>query len=324
MRSRHSITLRAPRVVRPGETFDVRLALDSATETPIQFVRVTLQYTHAVWVHSSREGRAPFTSRDLVLLSEDVAGQGRLGAGVHHYQVSFALPDDVPPSHVGVVADIRCKVSALVSIPWWLDAEEHQELLVRPAIAQAPKDEPFTGASPRGDGAFVEVSLPGRPLTPGELLAGAVAFGGLVGRRPFTLDVAVIGVERALARGRRLSQKIHRFSFFQDIARVAEGAEVPFRIALPDDLAPSFSFAEVSLEYALEVVLDHPGGRVLHCVPLIVDVFAPRTARQGRWPRVGADRWRAVWAGAGQRAGLSLGQRRLRLRGVRAGCAVGA
>ncbi|MGK3963274.1 hypothetical protein WMF38_03685 [Sorangium sp. So ce118] len=322
MRSSPLITLRVPRVVHPGETFDVELSLDSATATPIDFVRVTVQFTQVVRIHSDGIRESSASSGDLLLLSADVAGKGRLGKGRYCYRASFALPGYAPPSHAGVIAHLRCKVGALVAIPWWIDATESKEILVRPAIAEAPRDEPFTGESARGSGAFVEVSLPSRTFAPGEILSGAVAFRGLTWSRPNALDVALVGVERARVRQRSRRHELHRLSCALDLTGIAEGQEVPFDIALPRDLGPSFSAGDVSLEYALEVTLDHLEGRLLHRVPVILDLFEPRAGLAGKRPRVGAARWRALWLRAGQRAGLTVAERGVGLRGVRAGCAV--
>ncbi len=178
-------------------------------------------------------------------------------------------------------------------------------------------------ASHRGRGAFVEVSLPGRTLTPGAIVTGAVAFGGLPGRYPFGLRVALVGNGVEQVNARSGSYESCPNVFFQDVTGIAEGTEVPFRISLPGDLAPSFRLREVALEYALEVTIEHLAGRELvrHRVPVIVGLFEPRTGRDGKRPRIGADRWRAVWARAGRRVGLSL-ERGLRLRGVCAGCTV--
>ncbi|WP_437616225.1 hypothetical protein WMF20_20865 [Sorangium sp. So ce834] len=319
MRSRPVITLRVPRVVHAGDTFDVGISLDCAAATPIDFVRVTLEFTLAVQSNTD-EDRNFSGSRDLLALSVDVAGKGRLGAGIHRYRVSFTLPGDVPPSHAGAIASLCCKVGALVSIPWWIDAAESKEILVRPSIAEAPRDEPFTGASGPESGAFLEVSLPGRTFAPGEILAGAVAFRGLAGSRPIALDVALVSVERHRARDR--SSQRRRLSFIQDLTTIAEGQEVPFHIALPRGLAPSFSFGDVSLEYVLEMALKHMEGRLLHRVPVFVDMFEPRAGLEGQRPRIGADRWRALWSRVGQRIDLSLAERELALRGVCAGCAV--
>ncbi|WP_437282537.1 hypothetical protein WME90_18755 [Sorangium sp. So ce375] len=319
MRSRPFITLRLPRVVHPGEAFDIGLLLESAAETPVNFVRVALRHTHELVL----PGDGGFEVRDLLLLSEEVAGEGRLGEGIHRYRVSFALPGDLPPTFAGAFQACRCEVRAHVSIPWWLDARESQEVLVRPRSAQRPEDEPFIDASHRGRGAFVEVSLPGRTLTPGEVLTGAVAFGGLPGRYPFGLRVALVGSGVGRVNARSGFYESCPNVFFQDVTGIAEGTEVPFRISLPSDLAPSFSLREVALEYAVEVTIEHlAGGEVVrHRVPVIVGLFEPRTGREGKRPRVGADRWRTAWARAGQRVGLSL-DRGLRLRGERAGCTV--
>lgn len=321
MRSRPFIALRLPEVVHPGERFDVELSLDSATATPIDFVRVTLRYTQTLW---SVDRGDVLKARDRLVLGEEVAGPGRLEEGVHRYRASFALPGDVPPTHMGFVAELRCGISVVVSIPWWPDAKESGEVVVRPAVGPRPKSEPFTGASARGAGAFVEVSLPDRTFAPGDTLTGAVAFGGLGGRRASALEVALVGVERGHAGGQRSSSETHRRSFFRDLGGTREGQEVPFRIEVPGDLAPAFSAEEVSLEYALEVVLEHAGGRVVHRVPVDIGSFAPRPGGDAKRPRVGVARWRALWGRAGERAGLSLreGVDGLGLRGVRAGCVV--
>ncbi|WP_438020687.1 hypothetical protein WMF18_17135 [Sorangium sp. So ce315] len=321
MRSRPFIALRLPEVVHPGETFDVELSLDSATATPIDFVRVTLRYTQTLW---SVDRGEVLQARDRLVLGEEVAGPGRLEEGVHRYRASFALPGDVPPTHMGFVAELQCVLHAVVSIPWWPDAKESGEVVVRPAVGPRPKSEPFTSASARGAGAFVEVSLPDRTFAPGDTLTGAVAFGGLGGRRASALEVALVGVERVDAGGQRSSRETHRLSFFRDLGGTREGQEVPFRIEVPGGVAPAFSVEEVSLEYALEAVLEHAGGRVVHRVPVDIGSFAPRAGRDAQRPSVGAARWRAVWARGGERAGLSLreGADGLGLRGVRAGCIV--
>ncbi|HTN84267.1 MAG TPA: hypothetical protein VL242_11295 [Sorangium sp.] len=321
MRSRPFIALRLPEVAHPGETFDVELSLDSASETPIDFVRVSLQSTQTLWSMGRGEILAV---RERLLASEEVAGRGRLGEGLHRYRASFPLPDDIPPTHLGLVAELRCGVRALVSIPWWLDAEESGDIVVRPPIGPRPRSEPFTGASARGSGAFVEVSLPDRTFAPGDTLTGAIAFGGLLGGRASALEVALVGVERVHVAGQSASSEVHRLSFFRDLAGTHEGREVPFRIEVPGDLAPAFSAAQVSLEYALEAVLEHSDGRVVHRVPVVIGAFAPRGGGDGKRPRVGVARWRAVWARAGQRAGLSVreGASGLGLRGVQAGCVV--
>ncbi|KYF61739.1 hypothetical protein BE11_01740 [Sorangium cellulosum] len=321
MRSRPFIALRLPEVVHPGETFDVELSLDSASATPIDFVRVTLKYTQTLWSMGRQD---VLQARDRLVLSEEVAGRGRLEEGVHGYRASFTLPGDVPPTHMGLVAELQCGVTVVVSIPWWPDAEESGDIVVRPAVGPRPRTEPFTGASARGTGAFVEVSLPDRTFAPGDMLTGAVAFGGLGGRRAGALEVALVGVERVHAGGQRSSSETHRLSFFRDLGGTHEGQEVPFRIEVPGDLAPTFSAEEVSLEYALEAVLEHAGGRVVHRVPVDIGSFAPRPGGDAQRPRVGAARWRAVWARAGERAGLSLreGVDGLGLRGVQAGCVV--
>ncbi|WP_437728684.1 hypothetical protein [Sorangium sp. So ce861] len=205
MKSRPLIALSVPRVVYPGATIDVGLALESVSETPIDFVRVTLQ--HAQQARDDVRGDPKRVAcRDLLLLSEDVAGRGWLGEGIHRYWVQFALPADLPPSHAGYVVRRWCRVSALVAIPWWFDAEESKVVVVGRPAAPVPDDEPFASASPRGHGPFVEVSLPGRTFAPGELLTGAVAFGDLGGRRPFKLDVSLIGIARGLRRRGRGSR----------------------------------------------------------------------------------------------------------------------
>ncbi|WP_437682894.1 hypothetical protein [Sorangium sp. So ce131] len=319
MRSRPFIALRLPHVVHPGEALEVDISLDSESETPIDFVRATLQYTQVLRRGPDQE---IFDERERLVMIEDVAGRGRLGVGVHRYRASFVLPGDLPPTHAGAVAELRCRIRVLVSIPWWLDAEESAEVLIRPARTARPKLEPFTSSSARGPGPFVEVSLPGRTFAPGDVMAGAVAFGGLAGSRPRALDVALIGVERARAQGRRASSEVYRGSFFRDLSGVREGQEVPFRLAAPAGLTPAFGTAEVSLEYALEAAIEHAEGRVVHSVPVVVGPFAPRGGREELRPRVGADRWRAVWERAGERAGLSLREEGLGLRGVCAGCPV--
>ena len=315
MRSRPEISLRLPPVVHAGETLHVDITLESASETPIDFVDAVLGFFEEIRPLENGETVPP---RKLLHRAERLESEGTLGVGTHRYRASFDLPEDLPPTHVGSMIELRCVVEVYVSIPWWPDARETQEVKARPALRPRPEDRPVSSSSQQGSEPFVEVSLPRRCFAPGEVIEGAAAFGNLGDRRPVALEVALVGMEQAS--GTRWEG--HRYSVFQALDRVRAGEEVSFRLRVPDALTPGFRGEAVALDYALVATLDHEEGRVAHRAPVQIGMYGPRGGAREKRPRVGAGRWRSVWARAGRRAGLEIDEEALVLAGLLADCTV--
>jgi hypothetical protein len=319
VRSRPEIDIRVPGAVHAGDEIPVDVTLSSGSETPIDFVRVELRCLEVIRGPLNGETLA---SRERFILTADVAGQGRLGPGAHRYRASFRIPRNAPPSYLGATAEYRFRIDVRVSIPWWLDATEWRELTVKRPPRARSADPPVTSRSPSAHGPFVEVALPGREFAPGEAVRGAVAFGQLGGRAADSIDVALLAVERVHLQARRFTAEAHRTTFFRDVQRTPEGAEVPFQIAVAPSLTVGFETRAVTVGHLLEVrLVDLAGGMVTHLVPLEIGPF-PRRIVQGGRDRVGAGQWHEAWARAGGERGLTVDPRELELTGQLAGCAV--
>ncbi|MCC6553339.1 MAG: sporulation protein [Polyangiaceae bacterium] len=321
MRSRPEIEIKVPVTVHPGDRVRVGVTLTSGSETPIDFVRIALRCVAVIRHQASSHHELV---RRRFELSEQVEGAGELAEGTHRYEATFSLPADAPPTYLGNLGDCRTWVNVHVSIPWWLDAHEAQELTVAPVQRARPADAPSTSSSLSRNEPFVEVSLPRAHFAPGEAIEGAIAFGNLRGGRLSALDVSLVGLERVAGPFGAVVTESARITRFKEIGRTGEGSEVPFRLPIPADTVPGFDAGQLSLEHVFEATLEREGGGSLrHRVPVVLGPYARALgggAEPGERERVGSSRWSAAWAAAGEAHGLRLERRKLGLKGALSGC----
>lgn len=333
MRSRPDVDIKVPKRVLPGTTLHVHLLVTSLSVTPIDFIAVHFHVTEGT--RSTTEDG--FVQRAILHETVKVAEEGELGAEVYRYHASFEVPADLPPTYLGTAFEHRAWVEIHVSIPWWPDVLERYDVAILPAPIARPAPTPFTGSSARRDGAFVEVSLRAQSFAPGDTIVGVLAFGNLGTSTVKDLEPSLVGVEH-LGREEGAGLVVLRNPSFLDSSRADEGREIPFRLAVPASTTPSFAVTAGRLSWFFEARLSLGGAPdVVYRVPVTIAAFEGpalvppvEPARLGADPartdaelaRIGADRWRAVWASVAKAAGFTLDASKLRLTGELSGCDV--
>lgn len=327
MRSRPDVDIKVPKSIRAGETLHVHLVVTGLSVTPIDFIAVHFRASEGT-LSAAEQGM--FIYRTIHDETVHVAEKGELGAEVYRYHASFEVPPDLPPSYMGTSFEQRAWVEIHVSIPWWPDVLERYDVAILPVPVERPEPAPFTGSSARGDGPFVEVSLDAQSFAPGDTIVGALAFGNVGGSYVSDIETSLVAVERL---GRTAGEGFVslRHPSFLDASNAREGREIPFRLAVPSSTTPSFTVPAGTLSWFFEARLSRAGApSVVYRVPVTIAAFegpplvppAGASRPSAGSSRIGADRWRAVWAAAAETTGLTLDSRKLRLTGERSGCDV--
>ncbi|HSO37256.1 MAG TPA: hypothetical protein VLT33_32240 [Labilithrix sp.] len=326
MRSRPDVTLLlSPPIVTPGSRLLAQTVLDAKSETPIDFVSMTLTCRVTCAVGGGQD-RSEYT--DVLFLREWRSPGETLTPGEHTFRVAFDLPDHLPVTYTGKDAQIVYTVRVHVSIPWWPDRIETFELPVvwpdSPALPPAvPQSFATSVVGPRGTTPFMEVALEASQLATGEALAGSVSLQNLRGKRIRGVEVAFVEAEAVTQpayesrEGRRYSLRIHD-------GAPAEGAPLPFRVRLPEGATPTFRAGPVSVTTHVEVrAIVAWGDDLVVRAPLHVAprASAPRSA-PGWVAPVGRERRALVWKGAAERTGLVSDPEIERMTGLRGRVAI--
>ncbi len=317
MRGRPDVQVRLPKRITLGDQIRVEVTLTSASHTPIDFVALAL----ALFETSAANTNQPW-ERQLLRKGLRVAGEGELSPGKKQYEAAFTLPPDAPPSYDGVSLKYRYELTVHVAIPWWLDAREKFDISVAPAPVTRSAPAPVATSSPLGKGPFIELSLGSRAFAPRDVITGSLAFGGLGGAAPRSLQLSLVAYERRILPRAEVIEAI-RFRVPKTVSAADEGREMPFRVAVPSNAFPTFQTPSTSLFWVFEACLGVRGAAdVVHAIPIGVAPFTTPALNEASPRRVGKGRWHAVWAEAGKKHGFAADDRDLVLRGASSGCEV--
>lgn len=308
VRSRPDVKLfLSPSTVTPGSRLLVRAVLEAKSETPIDFVSMTLA-CHITSATGEGEDRSEY--KDALFLRAWRSPSQTLLPGTHPFHVAFDLPDDLPASYAGTGARIEYTVRVHVPIPWWPDRDETFSLLVVwPDSPASPPPEPKSFATsiagPRGLDPFMEVAIETAELAIGEALAGSVSLQNLRGKRVRGVEVSFVEVESVTQPatgahpGQRFAVRIHD-------GTPREGAPMPFRVAVPDGATAAFRAGPISVATHLEVrAIVAWGEDLVVRAPLRIlpRAAAPR-ANAGWVAPVGRERRAIAWQSAAERIGF--------------------
>jgi hypothetical protein len=313
MVGRPYVTMRVPRVIHPGDDFDVEIALDSTSSTRVDSARLTFSGNELAWFHEDFKSSSthPILSETQVLMEKGLLQEK------HRLSATFRVPPGVPASYGGSRATISYELGLTIVIPWWLDVHEAQEVIVTPAAGPRPPRETFVSRSALDSGPFIEVSLEGRVFGRGELLEGAFAVGNLGDRRVLGADIALVGTDRARGDGRAVKAEAHRINL-NSVLSITEGRPHPFRLRIPRDAPVSFEAATTSLVWTLEVNVNLSGHMLFLAIPVVIaHLFGEvsRPAEKPARPDIGRQSWGKHWRALADRHGLSLDVAELTIRG---------
>lgn len=322
MRSRPKVKVYlSPRVVAPGGRLVAEAVLTAKSETPVDFVAISLG-CEVVTVVGSGNQRA--SNRVSMYAREWRSPSFVMQPGEHRHRVAFDIPESAPPGYDGNDGHVRWILRVHVSIPWWPDRDASFVVPVAFAERPPPSLRPAVVATsregPRGKDPFLEVALETTQIGVGEVLSGSVSLGNLRGRKIRGVDVSFVEVERITLPAEQV-REARRYTLRVHEGAPAEGDVVPFRVRVPDSATPTFYGGPLQLSTHVEVKADVAwGSDVVVRVPTVVTprVNAPRAGR-GRVAPVGRERRALVWQAAAARAGLTPdleGERMLGTRGI--------
>lgn len=305
MRSRPELSVYlTPTQVCPGERLRARVVLESRSETPFDKIDVVLVGRESRYESTSSSGdstTAHYHRREVVRLGVSFP-PGVLMPGAWDREVTFDIPRDAPPTYKSPLATIAYTLEVHVHIPWWPDRRESYTVPVQALAVDPgpPRPQVFTtqAGDHRGDAPVLELSLEDDRLRLGGTLAGAVAVTGLRGRRLRRIEVACVAVETALVKSSAGPRDVNRQTWIIHKDTPAEGESVPFRLAIPPELSPSFRSPFIQVQHAIEVVAVVALGQD---IALRVPALALRSAaaRPGApVPLIGSARHLGVWQAA--------------------------
>lgn len=298
--------------LEPGSTFELDVVLTSRSETPTSGVDVV--FTSEVYV-AIPEGKS-FRTRhqDLARDQRFRWTPGTLAKGEHRQRFQFVLPPAVPPSYDA--ARGWCRVSYVVdvhvAIPYWIDRFVQFALPVAaPPRMPGASSATITATHPRGQVAgelYVEAALDVTQLVPGEELRGEISFANTSTKRIRRVELAFVAAE-AIREPTGAHNVIARYAATLVSGAPPEGETLPFRIALPANIWPSFHAGMFQLRWSFEVRVDVVlGNDVVLTVPIEVVRPPPGVElppRSHRMLPVGRQRLARLWAIVAQRVGMS-------------------
>lgn len=303
LKRRPEVQLYAPRVLIPGQTFQVRVVVACERAVPVEFIDLELRGT-AVHRPETQYGSAE-SEIHLLRLHARVHQAGELAPGRHAWQVEFRLPSDAPPSYGGASLSVYYRFRVHASVPWWPDtrAEFVAHVLSAPAIDDEPAAPRVfvTDADARGRAPFFELSLGSTIVTADARLQGALALVGTRDNAYRQATLAIVAVERV--RGLLGLTHHHRLCRWTlPVRELGDGEPLRFSLRLPAGLAAGFERAGVSLSWYLHARVEVAWARDPEVwIPLTI--VGRRHADDGEVPTplaVGSERldllWRAVAA----------------------------
>lgn len=317
MRSRPEVLeMMVTRAARAGDSVEVRCVLKSGSVTPVDAITLRLQGTERFRLGPSQ---VPAVLRSIVDQIATLRAKSELTEGQHDFKARFRLPADASPTYLGRCILIDYVLTLHVDIPWWPDLKKEYTVNVAPAVFGRPRRAPVAQTTAKGgDEPFIELTIDDTVLQPGDALTGALALGNLRGRKVRGLRMALVAIEDVKGRTTQRGEE-YPAHFAPDVVR--EGKEFPFRFTIPKTVPPGFQTPISSLGYAVEVRAEVAWQKdIVHHVPLTLAAMdTPPEGVQSR-PRLGMERWRAVWEHAGAPLGLGLADPEdLRLEGSIAG-----
>lgn len=327
MRSRPDIDVKLPSSVFPGEKLVIELTVTGRSVTPIDFISIDFHATNGTR-NSIRDER--FEQHELFHATVNVAEKGELEARAYHYRASFEIPSTLPPTYLGTAIEHHAWIAVRVAIPWWFDVRESFDVTIAPIPIARPAPVPVAGTSLRANEPFVEVSLQAQSFAPGDVIEGEVAFGNLGRGGVEYLESALVGFEKFVGSGMsygplKVETETHRHTAFLAVSREGQGRAIPFRLVVPASAPPSLELPRGTLFWIFEARLVVDGGATAALrTPVTIAAFEgrARAVAAADPPRIGANRWQALWEEAGSRVGLAIDRKKLRLTGELSGCAV--
>lgn len=302
---RVQVTVPAPLVIGGDAVVDLEIEVDA----PLRVNEVVAHlWVRQGWSLSEGSSSVGF-DRDRELRRWRLCGEGALAPGRPLVsRIAFPLSVELAPSHRFPFARAALRLTVELDLPWALDRRHDFALEARaPVPSPVPRTPVIVHSADRREGADaprIELSLASSTIIAGEVLVGSIALYHLDDRR--AVDLTFVPHLRLFGAGAPRPWRAPGRAFRIALPADHGGKAVPFTIALPADLPPTFRSRTHALDW--EVVASTGGLLVsehaLRHPVVVLDRAASATAAPlVTPPRLGEDRVATLFAAAAARAG---------------------
>src|SRR4051812_20279777 len=203
-------------------------------------------------------------------LEQALMGEGVLAAGTTTRLIArYVLPEGTPPTHEVGNAWSRMRFFIHVSIPWKLDGRYKYDFAVRIPPPRVTRKPIMMRSTTTPDKPRIELALASTELIAGEELVGTCAVFHLDDAKPRDVKLSLVPELSLLGRGRARERRGEQISGDIEIPAGAAGTGVPFRLALPGSMTPTFDAATHTLRWWLVAQTgSFFGGKVDVAVPI--------------------------------------------------------
>lgn len=300
-------------LMEPGATFEVDVILKSRSETPTEYVKVSLTSEATVAIPQGKsfaQAMVPVGAPQAMTWTP-----GTLRVDEYRQRLRFVLPANAPPSYLA--AGGWCRVAYVVhvhvAIPLWIDRHASFALPVAmPArLPVAGSTQAIVATHPRGPTAgevYIEAALDATQLRPGDELRGEVSFANVATKHIRRVTIAFVVFEHTTSPAVAMNV-VARWAATLVSGPPPEGETFPFRFVVPTRLWPCFDAGIFAVRWQFEVRVDVVlGSDVVLTIPLDVlrvpdGVDMPPQSRRGL--PVGRERLARLWSIVAQRLGMS-------------------
>ena len=296
------VQVRTAKVMYIGRVAQITVEITAEKTTKCDAIRARLwgEQGWAVGGGKSRSTRRVLFPRPLEF---ELSGPTELAANVvTPFWITVELPHGMAPSHDVDPAYARCELRVHVSIPWRIDGRYRFLLPVGVAPPAVVERTPYAirsnPSSSAADHPRIELSLGSMRLIAGETLVGTCAVFHMDDKNEREVEISLVPMLSLKGWSDRERRGAALTSVFTLPAGSA-GRGVPFRLALPPTMTPSFETVTHHLTWWLVARTgSFFGGRVDVSVPLeIVDASATATtAKLLEAPRLGDQRIATLFA----------------------------
>jgi len=290
------VSIQASPVLVSGARCPIDIDVTAHDETRVEFIRARILGEQG-WAVGS--GKSRVTHRLChPQLETELMGEGVLAAGsVTRFSTAFVLPAGTPPTHELDPAYARLRLRVHISIPWRIDGRHRYELAVRlpppPEVVRTPCTYSSERAGAAHDRPRIELGLGSTTLIAGETLVGTCALFHLDDREPREVELSLVPMLTLTGRGRERESRGATITSRLTMPAGSAGTGVPFQLAVPRRVTPTFWCPTHSLAWWLVARTGSFFRRKLDvAVPLvIVDASAAATAAKlTSAPRLGDER----------------------------------
>lgn len=215
---------------------------------------------------------------DIILQSPQYDENLELQPGDYVFKFEIKMPENALPSYNGKHVSVTYTLKARVDVPWWLDIVDKKPifvfrnrqllgLLTQPAHFQS---ENYPQPYDKKPSFYAELTK--RGYVADEVINGLVTLKNMAASKIRKIDVKLLGIEFATARGYQRETTQHSSKIEIRTLGMVEGVPVQFNLPIPREAPSSYEGMFSNFRWAVEVRLDIPFAfdiKALHPVEIL-------------------------------------------------------